>query len=71
MYVQARRGVHCRHVHTQLRHMCLHLCPHMCACAQIVYLEAGRVVEAGSHAELLRKGGKYAELWEQQASTIS
>lgn len=51
--------------------MCLHLCPHMCACAQIVYLEAGRVVEAGSHAELLRKGGKYAELWEQQASTIS
>lgn len=42
-----------------------------CACAQIVYLEAGHVVEAGSHAELLRKGGKYAELWEQQASTVS
>ena len=38
---------------------------------QIVYLEEGRVLEAGSHAELLRKGGKYAQLWEQQASTIS
>lgn len=37
---------------------------------QIAYLEDGRVVEAGSHSELLRKGGKYAELWNQQASTV-
>lgn len=50
--------------------MVLRIRPHVCACAQIVYLEAGQVVEAGSHAELLRKGGKYAELWEQQASTV-
>jgi ABC-type multidrug transport system fused ATPase/permease subunit len=38
---------------------------------QIVYLEDGRVLESGSHAELLRKGGKYAELWERQASHVT
>ena len=37
---------------------------------QIAYLENGRVVEAGSHSELLRKGGKYAQLWNQQASSV-
>jgi ABC-type multidrug transport system fused ATPase/permease subunit len=37
---------------------------------QIVYLENGKVVEAGSHSELLRRGGKYAELWERQASSV-
>ena len=30
---------------------------------QIVVLEAGRVVERGSHAQLLRRGGLYAEMW--------
>jgi ATP-binding cassette subfamily B protein len=35
---------------------------------QIVVLDAGRVAERGSHAELLAKGGLYAELWARQAA---
>jgi ATP-binding cassette, subfamily B, heavy metal transporter len=34
---------------------------------QIVVLEAGRVVERGTHPELLRAGGVYAEMWARQA----
>jgi ABC transporter ATM len=34
------------------------------ACDQIVVLEAGTVVENGTHAELLAAGGRYAQLWE-------
>ncbi len=34
---------------------------------QIVVLEAGRVAERGTHAELLRRGGLYAEMWARQA----
>ena len=34
----------------------------------IVYLEGGRIVEAGPHAQLLRDGGRYAELFELQAA---
>jgi ATP-binding cassette subfamily B protein len=34
---------------------------------QIVVLEAGRVVERGSHAALLAQGGLYAEMWMRQA----
>jgi ABC transporter ATM len=37
-------------------------------CDQIVVLEDGRVAEAGSHAELLETGGRYAQLWARQAS---
>jgi ABC-type transport system involved in Fe-S cluster assembly fused permease/ATPase subunit len=33
---------------------------------QIVVLDQGRVVERGSHAELLAAGGAYARLWEAQ-----
>ena len=35
---------------------------------QIVVLDAGRVAERGTHAELLEKGGLYAELWARQAA---
>ena len=38
---------------------------------QIVVLEAGRVVERGSHAELLAHGGLYAEMWARQAAESS
>ncbi len=34
---------------------------------RIVVLESGRVAEQGTHAELLRKGGLYAEMWARQA----
>ncbi len=34
----------------------------------IVYLDGGKVVEYGSHAELLARGGRYAELFELQAA---
>ena len=33
---------------------------------QIVVLDAGRIAERGTHAELLRRGGLYAEMWNRQ-----
>jgi ATP-binding cassette subfamily B protein len=35
---------------------------------QIVVLDAGRVAERGTHAELLAEGGLYADLWTRQAA---
>jgi len=35
---------------------------------EIVVLEAGRVVERGPHAELLARGGHYAQMWRLQQS---
>jgi ATP-binding cassette, subfamily B, heavy metal transporter len=35
---------------------------------EIVVLEAGRVVERGSHAELLARNGRYADMWRLQQS---
>jgi ATP-binding cassette subfamily B protein len=34
---------------------------------QILVLDRGRVVERGTHAELLALGGRYAALWALQA----
>jgi ATP-binding cassette subfamily B multidrug efflux pump len=34
---------------------------------EIVFLESGRIVERGTHAELLRLGGRYASLYELQS----
>jgi ATP-binding cassette subfamily B multidrug efflux pump len=34
---------------------------------RLVVLDAGRVVEEGTHAELLLRGGLYARLWHRQS----
>jgi ABC-type transport system involved in Fe-S cluster assembly fused permease/ATPase subunit len=34
---------------------------------QIVVLDAGRVMERGTHAELLKKNGLYSDMWEHQS----
>ena len=34
---------------------------------EIIVLEAGRIIERGSHAALLAKAGKYADMWQMQA----
>ncbi|MDP9794444.1 ATP-binding cassette subfamily B multidrug efflux pump [Catenuloplanes nepalensis] len=34
---------------------------------RIVVLDAGRIVEAGTHAELIGRGGLYADLWARQS----
>ncbi|MEC9310607.1 MAG: ATP-binding cassette domain-containing protein, partial [Pseudomonadota bacterium] len=33
---------------------------------QIVVLEQGEIAEAGSHEDLLARGGRYAHLWQRQ-----
>jgi len=34
---------------------------------RLVIMDEGRIVEQGSHAELIRRGGLYAELWARQS----
>lgn len=33
----------------------------------IIVLEKGRIIESGSHAQLVERGGRYLELWTQQS----
>jgi ATP-binding cassette subfamily B protein len=35
-------------------------------CDEIIYLEHGRIIERGTHDELIRHGGSYASVWEKQ-----
>lgn len=35
---------------------------------RIVYLEGGRVVQEGTHTDLLKRGGGYSDLWHRQAA---
>ena len=35
---------------------------------QILVMEHGRIVERGTHAELLERDGRYAQMWELQQS---
>jgi ATP-binding cassette subfamily B protein len=39
---------------------------HAAAATRILYLEDGRIVESGAHAELLKAGGRYSSLWRLQ-----
>jgi ATP-binding cassette subfamily B multidrug efflux pump len=34
---------------------------------RLVIMDQGRIVEQGTHADLLRRGGLYAELWKRQS----
>ncbi|MFV1852190.1 MAG: type I secretion system permease/ATPase [Thalassospira sp.] len=38
---------------------------------RIITVEAGQVIEDGTHDELLRNGGRYAKLYQLQAGTVS
>ncbi|MGQ0520179.1 MAG: ABC transporter ATP-binding protein [Actinomycetota bacterium] len=40
-----------------------HRLPSAASADRVVVLDAGRVVEQGPHAELLRRGGRYAQMW--------
>jgi len=37
---------------------------------EIIVLGGGRIVERGSHAELLSQGGRYAAMWKAQANEL-
>jgi ATP-binding cassette subfamily B multidrug efflux pump len=34
---------------------------------RLIIMDQGRIVEQGSHAELIQRGGLYAELWARQS----
>ena len=40
-------------------------------CDKILVADGGRIVEVGTHEELIGLGGKYSELWKQQSKTLA
>jgi ATP-binding cassette, subfamily B, bacterial len=36
-------------------------------CDRILVLKAGKLIETGTHSELLQQQGEYAHLWQMQA----
>jgi ATP-binding cassette subfamily B protein len=44
---------------------------HASRCDRIVFLDQGRIAESGTHAELLRLGGRYAALFRLQSESAS
>ncbi|MFY8093743.1 MAG: metal ABC transporter permease, partial [Niveispirillum sp.] len=63
-----------RHLHRALKSaladaatiIIAHKLSSLCQADEILLLEAGRVVERGTHADLLSRGGRYAALWDLQ-----
>ena len=39
-------------------------------CDQIITIEKGEITETGTHEELLKRGGRYAYLWNSQTAPI-
>ncbi|MBT2585106.1 ABC transporter ATP-binding protein [Arthrobacter sp. ISL-95] len=48
-----------------------HRLPQAASADTVVVMEQGRIVESGSHQELLLDGGRYAHLWEAWNSSLS
>jgi len=38
---------------------------------QILVMEKGHLIESGTHDELLKKGGKYAQMWSSYTESIN
>ncbi len=34
---------------------------------RLIVMDKGRIIEQGSHSELLKRGGLYAQLWRRQS----